>query len=155
MSEADLDKSIEELPISVRTYNCLKAANLLTIRSVVLKTRKELREYRNFGRKSVLELEEELARIGLCLSKKPMHRFHVTTNREVGEPILELRDREQEAGHTLIAEFYPSEAWNAHHEILKLAASLNGMVMPNVSVANGMRLEELERRVHKLEKMIR
>lgn len=53
-----LRTSIEELNLSVRAYNCLKSANILTIGELVSKEESELLKFRNFGKKSLTELQE-------------------------------------------------------------------------------------------------
>jgi len=53
-----LRTSIEELNLSVRAYNCLKSANILTIGELVSKEEAELLKFRNFGKKSLAELQE-------------------------------------------------------------------------------------------------
>lgn len=58
---------IEELDFSVRTYNCLKKANILTIGDLVQITEADLMQIRNFGRKSLLEVREKLAQLNLSL----------------------------------------------------------------------------------------
>jgi DNA-directed RNA polymerase subunit alpha len=58
---------IEELDFSVRTYNCLKKANILTIAELVQYTESDLMQIRNFGRKSLTEVREKLAQLGLSL----------------------------------------------------------------------------------------
>ena len=55
-----LDKSVEELELSVRSYNCLKNANIRTIRELVQKTEPEMLKTKNFGRKSLNEIKEIL-----------------------------------------------------------------------------------------------
>lgn len=60
-----LDKSIEELELSVRSYNCLEAASIKTIRDLVVKTESEMLKYRNFGRKSLSEIKAILKDMGL------------------------------------------------------------------------------------------
>jgi DNA-directed RNA polymerase subunit alpha len=61
------DARIEELDFSVRTYNCLKKANILTIGELVQTTEAELMQIRNFGKKSLLEVRDKLASMGLSL----------------------------------------------------------------------------------------
>ena len=61
----NLFRSIEELELSVRSYNCLKAANLKVIGELVQKTEAEMLKYRNFGKKSLDELKELLDTMGL------------------------------------------------------------------------------------------
>jgi DNA-directed RNA polymerase subunit alpha len=66
----NLDKSVEELELSVRSYNCLKNANIRTIRELVLKTEGEMLKTKNFGRKSLNEIKEILASMGLSLGMR-------------------------------------------------------------------------------------
>jgi DNA-directed RNA polymerase subunit alpha len=65
-----LDRSVEELELSVRSYNCLKNANIQTIRELVQKTENEMLKTKNFGRKSLNEIKEILTRMGLGLGMK-------------------------------------------------------------------------------------
>jgi DNA-directed RNA polymerase subunit alpha len=58
---------IEELDFSVRTYNCLKKAAILTIADLVQTTENDLMQIRNFGKKSLVEVREKLAQWGLSL----------------------------------------------------------------------------------------
>ncbi|MDH7600856.1 MAG: DNA-directed RNA polymerase subunit alpha [Armatimonadota bacterium] len=58
---------IEELDFSVRTYNCLKKANILTIQDLVQLSEADLLNIRNFGRKSLMEVKEKLASLNLSL----------------------------------------------------------------------------------------
>jgi DNA-directed RNA polymerase subunit alpha len=62
------DARIEELDFSVRTYNCLKKANIQTIADLVQTTEDELMNIRNFGRKSLLEVRDKLSQFGLTLA---------------------------------------------------------------------------------------
>jgi DNA-directed RNA polymerase subunit alpha len=62
-----LYKAVDELELSVRSYNCLKAANIRTVAELVQKTENEILKYRNFGRKSLVEIKELLDRMGLSL----------------------------------------------------------------------------------------
>jgi DNA-directed RNA polymerase subunit alpha len=66
----NLDRSVEELELSVRSYNCLKNANITTIRELVQKTEPEMLKTKNFGRKSLNEIKEILAMMGLSLGMK-------------------------------------------------------------------------------------
>jgi DNA-directed RNA polymerase subunit alpha len=66
----NLDRSVEELELSVRSYNCLKNANITTIRELVQKTEPEMLKTKNFGRKSLNEIKEILATMGLSLGMK-------------------------------------------------------------------------------------
>ena len=65
-----LDKSVEELELSVRSYNCLKNANIRTIRELVQKTEPEMLRTKNFGRKSLNEIKEILEKMGLGLGMR-------------------------------------------------------------------------------------
>ena len=60
-----LDKSVEELELSVRSSNCLRAAEIKTIGELVQKGEAEMLKYRNFGRKSLKEIQDILAEMGL------------------------------------------------------------------------------------------
>jgi DNA-directed RNA polymerase subunit alpha len=66
----NLDRSVEELELSVRSYNCLKNANITTIRQLVQKTEPEMLKTKNFGRKSLNEIKEILGLMGLSLGMK-------------------------------------------------------------------------------------
>jgi DNA-directed RNA polymerase subunit alpha len=61
----NLSKSIEELELSVRSYNCLKNASIQTIGELVTRTEAEMLKTKNFGRKSLNEIKEILADMGL------------------------------------------------------------------------------------------
>lgn len=61
------DARIEELDFSVRTYNCLKKANVLTIHELVQLTEADLMNIRNFGKKSLTEVKEKLESLNLSL----------------------------------------------------------------------------------------
>jgi len=65
-----LDKSVEELELSVRSYNCLKNANITTIRELVQKTEPDMLRTKNFGRKSLSEIKEILTDMGLSLGMR-------------------------------------------------------------------------------------
>ncbi len=65
-----LDRSVEELELSVRSYNCLKNANIQSIRELVQKSENEMLKTKNFGRKSLNEIKEILQKMGLSLGMK-------------------------------------------------------------------------------------
>jgi DNA-directed RNA polymerase subunit alpha len=67
---SNLLKSVEELELSVRSYNCLKNANIKTIADLVQKTEQEMLRTKNFGRKSLNEIKEILASMGLRLGMR-------------------------------------------------------------------------------------
>ena len=60
-----LAKSIDELDLSVRSANCLKNANIYTLRDLVRKNEKDMLETKNFGKKSLEELQQVLGKLGL------------------------------------------------------------------------------------------
>src|SRR6202522_829153 len=65
-----LNRSVEELELSVRSYNCLKNANIQTIGDLVQKTEAEMLRTKNFGRKSLNEIKEILSNLGLTFGMK-------------------------------------------------------------------------------------
>lgn len=67
---ANLLKSVNELELSVRSYNCLKNANIKTIAELVQKTEPEMLKTKNFGRKSLNEIKEILHEMGLHLGMR-------------------------------------------------------------------------------------
>jgi DNA-directed RNA polymerase subunit alpha len=62
-----IDMSIDELDLSVRAHNCLKRAGINTVQELVAKTEDDMMKVRNLGRKSLEEVQEKLADIGLSL----------------------------------------------------------------------------------------
>ena len=70
INNENLNRSVEELELSVRSYNCLKNANIQTIGELVQKTEAEMLKTKNFGRKSLNEIKEILAPMGLSLGMK-------------------------------------------------------------------------------------
>ena len=65
-----LSRSVEELELSVRSYNCLKNANIQSISDLVQKTESEMLRTKNFGRKSLNEIRDILGGLGLSLGMK-------------------------------------------------------------------------------------
>ncbi len=65
-----LNRSVEELELSVRSYNCLKNANIQTIGDLVQKTESEMLRTKNFGRKSLNEIKELLSGLGLSFGMR-------------------------------------------------------------------------------------
>jgi len=85
------NRSVEELELSVRSSNCLKASNIKTLGELVQKSESEMIKFRNFGRKSLNEISEILARHGM--------RFGMQLEKnEKGE--WELVEEEQELEDT-------------------------------------------------------
>ncbi len=64
---AHLNRSVDELELSVRSYNCLKNADIRTIRDLVQRSEPEMLKTKNFGKKSLQEIKEVLAEMGLTL----------------------------------------------------------------------------------------
>jgi len=65
-----LGKSVDEMELSVRSYNCLKNANIRTIGELVQKSETEMLKTKNFGRKSLNEIKEILGEMGLSLGMR-------------------------------------------------------------------------------------
>ncbi|MBQ3134272.1 MAG: DNA-directed RNA polymerase subunit alpha [Oscillospiraceae bacterium] len=65
-----LDLTIEELDLSVRSFNCLKRASINTVADLISKTEEEMMKVRNLGRKSLEEVINKLDMMGLSLSKE-------------------------------------------------------------------------------------
>ncbi len=63
-----LELTIEELDLSVRSFNCLKRANINTVEDLISKTEDEMMKVRNLGRKSLEEVMNKLAMMGLTLA---------------------------------------------------------------------------------------
>ena len=63
-----LDRTIEELDLSVRSYNCLKRAGINTVQELTNKSEPEMIKVRNLGRKSLEEVLAKLSELGLSLS---------------------------------------------------------------------------------------
>ncbi len=69
VSNKKLEKKIEELDLSVRSYNCLKRAGINTVGELAQKTEEEMMRVRNLGRKSLKEVVQKLREIGLDLRR--------------------------------------------------------------------------------------
>ena len=65
-----LKLTIEELDLSVRSFNCLKRANINTVRDLISKTAEEMMKVRNMGKKSLDEVQNKLAMMGLSLASE-------------------------------------------------------------------------------------
>ncbi|APU70783.1 DNA-directed RNA polymerase subunit alpha [Companilactobacillus crustorum] len=68
--EKKLEMTIEELDLSVRSYNCLKRAGINTVQELTEKTEADMMRVRNLGRKSLVEVKEKLADLGLSLKQE-------------------------------------------------------------------------------------
>ncbi|MDR1220176.1 MAG: DNA-directed RNA polymerase subunit alpha [Treponema sp.] len=82
-----LDTKIEELELSVRSYNCLKGADIKTIGELIQKTEDDLNKARNFGKKSLQEIVEKLKEWNLSLGTTDFsnlkHVIKTTSKKEV------------------------------------------------------------------------
>jgi DNA-directed RNA polymerase subunit alpha len=67
--ERILDMTIEELDLSVRSYNCLKRASINTVGELVRKTEEEMMKVRNLGKKSLEEVEQKLTELGFGFNR--------------------------------------------------------------------------------------
>ena len=65
-----LELTIEELDLSVRSFNCLKRANINTVEDLISKTEDEMMKVRNLGRKSLEEVMAKLDSLGFSLTKE-------------------------------------------------------------------------------------
>ena len=63
--------TIEELNLSVRSYNCLKREGINAVGDVIMKSESELMDIRNFGQKSIDEVKVKLVELGLSLKDAP------------------------------------------------------------------------------------
>lgn len=66
-NEKKLEMTIEELDLSVRSYNCLKRAGINTVQELTDKSEADMMRVRNLGRKSLEEVKNKLADLGLSL----------------------------------------------------------------------------------------
>lgn len=62
-----LNMSVNEIELSVRAANCLNNANITTVGQLAMKSEQEMLKYRNFGKKSLNEIKDKLAALGLTL----------------------------------------------------------------------------------------
>jgi DNA-directed RNA polymerase subunit alpha len=68
-SSRNLEKPIEDLDLSVRSYNCLKRAGIHTLGELIEKTEEDMMKVRNLGKKSLKEVKQKLEELGLSLAK--------------------------------------------------------------------------------------
>lgn len=64
-----MEMTVEELDLSVRSYNCLKRAGINTVDELLRKTEEDMMKVRNLGKKSLAEIKEKLGELGLALRK--------------------------------------------------------------------------------------
>ena len=70
VSQKRLDTTIEELDLTVRSYNCLKRAGINSVAELASKSEEDMNKVRNLGRKSLKEIKEKLASLGLGFNKE-------------------------------------------------------------------------------------
>jgi DNA-directed RNA polymerase subunit alpha len=68
--EKVMEMTIEELDLSVRSYNCLKRAGINTVQELTQKSEEDMMKVRNLGRKSLEEVQEKLVELGLGLREE-------------------------------------------------------------------------------------
>ena len=88
--DGKLDMKIEDLVLSVRSYNCLKRANIHTVGELTQKTEEEMMKVRNLGRKSLKEVVSKLREIGLDLKNS-------STLFDDDDSDIEIEDNESES----------------------------------------------------------
>lgn len=105
-----LNRSVDELELSVRSYNCLKNANIQTIADLVQKTEAEMLRTKNFGRKSLNEIKEILQGMGLQFGMKFDSQGRLVSTS--GAPVTPMPPAEEAEGaeEAEEAEEGPSEA---------------------------------------------
>jgi DNA-directed RNA polymerase subunit alpha len=69
---ADLALPIEDLQLTIRSYNCLKREGIHSVGELVARSEADLLDIRNFGAKSIVEVKEKLAELGLNLKDSPL-----------------------------------------------------------------------------------
>ncbi|MGD8394183.1 MAG: DNA-directed RNA polymerase subunit alpha [Candidatus Eiseniibacteriota bacterium] len=85
-----LQKSVEELELSVRSSNCLRAAEIATLAELVQKSEAEMLKYRNFGRKSLKEIADVLQDMGLSFGMDVKKYLEPQTEEETEEEYIGL-----------------------------------------------------------------
>ena len=68
--DTKLSMTIDELDLSVRSYNCLKRANINTVADLISKTGEDMMKVRNMGKKSLDEVQKKLEMMGLSLASE-------------------------------------------------------------------------------------
>ena len=68
-TNSKMEKTIEDLDLSVRSYNCLRRAGINTVADLITKTEEDMMKVRNLGRKSLKEIKEKLEQLGLSFRK--------------------------------------------------------------------------------------
>ena len=90
---ADLALPIEDLQLTIRSYNCLKREGIHTVGELVARSEADLLDIRNFGAKSITEVKEKLAELGLALKDSPLD--FATGDAYYGDDEADFSDDEQ------------------------------------------------------------
>lgn len=83
-----LERSVDELELSVRAGNCLRAAQIRSIGDLVQKSETDMLQYRNFGKKSLKEIQDLISAMGL--------HFGMDVSRYLGTPRIKAEEEEEE-----------------------------------------------------------
>ena len=68
--EKYLEMSIDDLELSVRSFNCLKRAGIDTVEDLINRTEEDMIKFKNLGKKSLEEVKSKLDSLGLCLRRE-------------------------------------------------------------------------------------
>lgn len=90
-----LDTKVEELDLSMRSINCLRAAGIMKVEELVVKSESDMLKYRNFGKKSLIELTEKLEEKGLHFGMTEEELEAVRTQKAVAAEPTEEKEDEQ------------------------------------------------------------
>ena len=92
-----LEMTIEELDLSVRSFNCLKRANINTVEDLISKTEDEMMKVRNLGRKSLEEVINKLAMMGLHLADEE-NNYNLSARTSPAQTKILIRRRTEMPG---------------------------------------------------------
>ena len=97
---ADMALPIEELGLTIRSYNCLKREGINKVGELVARSESDLLDIRNFGSKSVIEVKEKLAELGLSLKGSPTESADLDAQQaQPGDYYDESADGDAAAGY--------------------------------------------------------
>jgi DNA-directed RNA polymerase subunit alpha len=91
-----LDVKVDQLDLSMRSINCLRAAGITTVEELVLKSENDMLKYRNFGRKSLIELTEKLEKLGVRFGMTPEDVAQVRASGISVPPEFEIAEDKKE-----------------------------------------------------------
>ena len=91
--EKVLEMSIDELELSVRSYNCLKRAGINTVEELTNRTPEDMMKVRNLGRKSLEEVLAKLDELGLKPELWAKNRIHLTIDYYLNYPVGKPKER--------------------------------------------------------------